>query len=740
MATAEFSLKERDKKRYIKDRLARFTVTSGGVGVLAAILLIFFYLLTIVLPIFSSANVESLAHYAYSHKNKVVGVGVGEYGENAYLFDNQGQLSYVGLIQGEAQTLLTTQVMSQPSVFTMGDAAQGWYAYGNRKGEVVAVKPQFSVSFTGSGRVLTPNMQAFYDGNPILLDPLKEEISQLAFSIQNNVAVFVGITNSGQARAMKVEQLSTHDVTNSDWRSSPLSLPNFPKQIDEITLSPNARQLFILSGDDLIIAHRREDTFRVREVVDLSRNSPEKEVVGIELLSGAQSVLVTHKNNTVSQWFDVLKNGERHLTRIRGFDLESLPTLLIPDTYRKGFYTLHGNGKLNSIYTTSERLLFSETLFSEVPQNAALSNNEKFLIAVQNSQLQTYKIENAHPEISFSSLWNKVWYESYPEPQFVWQSTSASDDFEAKFSLIPIAFGTLKATFFAMLFSVPIAILGAIYTAYFMSSSMRKVVKPTVELMEALPTVIIGFIAGLWLAPIIESNLSGVVALMFVLPLSSLLMGILWSAIPSRLMSALPNGWHAIILIPVFLVLTYVSLASSAGIEKWLFNGDVRIFLDDYGLNYDQRNALVVGLAMGFAVIPTIFTIAEDAIFSVPQHLSDGSLALGATQWQTLIYVVLLTASPGIFSAVMIGLGRAVGETMIVLMATGNTPIMDMNIFEGMRSLSATIAVEMPESEVGDSHYRLLFLSALILFLFTFVVNSLAEIVRQRLKDKYSSM
>jgi phosphate transport system permease protein len=147
-----------------------------------------------------------------------------------------------------------------------------------------------------------------------------------------------------------------------------------------------------------------------------------------------------------------------------------------------------------------------------------------------------------------------------------------------------------------------------------------------------------------------------------------------------------------------------------------------------------------VGIAMGFAVIPTIFSITEDAIFSVPKHLTQGSLALGATPWQTLTRVVIPTASPGIFSAVMIGMGRAVGETMIVLMATGNTPIMDMNIFEGMRTLAANIAVEMPESEVGGSHFRILFLAALVLFAFTFMVNTLAEVVRQRLRQKYGSL
>ena len=173
----------------------------------------------------------------------------------------------------------------------------------------------------------------------------------------------------------------------------------------------------------------------------------------------------------------------------------------------------------------------------------------------------------------------------------------------------------------------------------------------------------------------------------------------------------------------------------------WLFDGDMRVWLrSQWGIGYDQRNSIVVGLAMGFAVIPTIFTIAEDAIFSVPKHLTLGSLALGATPWQTMVKVVLLTASPGIFSAVMIGLGRAVGETMIVLMATGNTPVMDLSIFQGMRTLSANIAVEMPESEVNSTHYRVLFLAGLVLFMFTFVFNSVAEIVRQRLREKYSSL
>jgi phosphate transport system permease protein len=220
-----------------------------------------------------------------------------------------------------------------------------------------------------------------------------------------------------------------------------------------------------------------------------------------------------------------------------------------------------------------------------------------------------------------------------------------------------------------------------------------------------------------------------------------LLAAYLWHRLPSSLRGRLPDGWEAALLIPVVALTTWFALGISPMVEHALFGGDMPHWLQTkMGIGFDQRNSLVVGMAMGFAVIPTIFSIAEDAIFAVPKHLTNGSLALGATPWQTLVRVVLLTASPGLFSAVMMGVGRAVGETMIVLMATGNTPVMDMSIFQGMRTLSANIAVEMPESEVNSTHYRVLFLAALVLFLFTFLFNTGAELIRQRLRAKYSSL
>ena len=162
--------------------------------------------------------------------------------------------------------------------------------------------------------------------------------------------------------------------------------------------------------------------------------------------------------------------------------------------------------------------------------------------------------------------------------------------------------------------------------------------------------------------------------------------------------------------------------------------------LGSAGVKYDARNCIVIAFGMGLAVVPIIFTISEDALSSVPEHLKAASLALGATPWQTATRVVVPTASAGIFSAVMLGFGRAVGETMIVLMATGNTPVMDGSIFDGMRTLSANIAVEISEAPQGGTLYRVLFLAALLLFILTFVVNTAAEILRQRLRGKYSAI
>ncbi|EJL6982800.1 ABC transporter permease subunit [Vibrio cholerae] len=731
MVRQPFSLKERDRARLVKDRVVRFAVTCGGVSVLGALVLIFIYLAMVVVPLFGDAKWRGdIAVKTVSTTDPLL-MTIGAYGENAFLMSNDGVGQFWSLRSASDQPIQTQSLGFTPVLWAQTPAAQGWFALVGQDNQVAVVHPQLSHSMTTQGREFTPSLERLALPEAFRLS--EQPLQQFAFALTAEALIFATYDNAQQIQILRLDRATQQEISRLS-----LSVPF--SDLSQLLLTPDGKTLYLRTRSELVVALLDKQGYQIREIVDLSEGDSRHQVTQLYLLSGAFSLLAVHEDGLVSQWFDVLRDGQRHLTHIRNFKLASEVQFLLPDTNTKGFYSFYRNGTLQSHYTTSEKLVLFERAYQRAPQLVAMSENQAYLASYDQGKIQLAQVENRNPEVSFSALWQKVWYESYPEPEFVWQSTAATDDFEAKFSLVPIAFGTLKAAAFAMLFAMPIAVLGAIYTAYFMTPSMRRVVKPTIELMEALPTVIIGFLAGLWFAPFVESHLPAVLALMILLPPSTIVLGFIWSRLPKAWLRRIPSGWHALILIPVLIGISALILSYSGELENALFAGDLRVYLAQHGIGYDQRNALVVGFAIGFAVIPTIFTIAEDAIFSVPKHLSDGSLALGATPWQTLIYVVLLTASPGIFSAIMMGLGRAVGETMIVLMATGNTPLLDWNIFEGMRTLSATIAVELPESEVQSAHFRILFLAALLLLTFTFAVNSLAEWVRQRLREKYRSL
>lgn len=307
--------------------------------------------------------------------------------------------------------------------------------------------------------------------------------------------------------------------------------------------------------------------------------------------------------------------------------------------------------------------------------------------------------------------------------------------------LTPLAWGTLKAALAAMLFATPIALGAAIYSALFMSARLRSRIKPALEMMEAVPGVVVGFIAGLILAPWVERHLTSALVLIVWLPLSAALAGVVWHLAAARLRRWLPLTWAGLWLIPWLASMVAIALWWAPIVEQHWLGGDLRHLLDQhYSMDYATRNALIVGVAMGFAVIPSIYSLAEDALADVPYTLMEGAQALGASRWQALWKVALPTAGPGIFSAVMIGAGRAVGETMIVLMASGNTALLSASPFEGLRSLSASIAIELPEATPGGLTYHLLILAALALFVFTFLVNTLAEVVRQRLRRRYQRL
>ncbi len=732
------------RKRRIKDKLAKYGVTTGGALVLVALLLIFFYLLYVVKPIFNGASMEPTASFTLPIQGKTTWLGVEEQNEIGYRFSDQGQVNFFA-VQNDGkvkvgQSLGQAQVKGDITAVAPPSPGQKLMAYGFADGKAQVVQPAFKVSYPNDVRVIEPSLQYPFGEEPVVVDPAGKALSLMVFEATKDKMATAAVTADGRGVMMVMSGEENFLSGEVEWSAQNYSIPSLPRHVDQMLLTPNLRILFVREGNRLSVydIHNLND-ISLRNVLEI--NAPDANVTRVELLSGASSLLVGNDNGVISQWFEVARDGKRQFTQIRDFKGDGAVAQLTPEHFRKGFISADKSGTISFFHATGETKLLSEKVEGGPLAALAISPRHNVLLMQQGDAFKLFAVENEHPEVTWSALWQQVWYEGYPEPQYVWQSTSASNDFEAKLSLVPLVFGTLKASFYAMVFAVPLGVAGAIYTAYFMSAGLRKYVKPTVEIMAALPTVILGFLAGLWLAPIIEGALPGVVLLLILLPMGMLLTALIWNYLPERGKSWLPEGWHAILLIPVLLLIGWGAFAVSPLIENAFMHGDSRIWLThDMGIKFDQRNSLVVGIAMGFAVIPTIFSIAEDAVFSVPKHLTQGSLALGATPWQTLSRVVILTASPGIFSAVMMGLGRAVGETMIVLMATGNTPIMDFSMFQGLRTLAANIAVEMPESEVGSSHYRVLFLAAFVLFVFTFLFNTLAEFIRQRLREKYSSL
>ncbi|WP_394147859.1 ABC transporter permease subunit [Shewanella atlantica] len=730
-------------RRAIQDKLTQVGVTIGGTMVFVALLLIFFYLLYVVKPIFDGADVKPLISVDIpGDSSPALMVGSDEQNEIIYRVSESGQVDFYDAKHGN---LIESERLSIPEgVEVVGSAAsvasEQRFALGLDNGQLLLAGINFGVTYPDNQRVITPDLRYPAGAQPLTVDENGAPLNNLTFGYNSEKMSFA---YQDQAKVWHLtrqegeENMMTEEV---EWTSTTGLINDAPVSVQQRLMSPDQRQLMLRSGDKLFIYDIRDaDDISLLQVLELEL--ARAKVTDVSLLAGASSILVSYDSGLVVQYFQV--NGERgrQYQEIRTFESGSSIASVASEFYRKSFVTVSDKGDLTLLYTTSERELFSETFDLKNPGKIGFSPRANALVVESGSKLHLFAVDNSHPEVSWSAMWSKVWYEGYPEPKYVWQSTSGSDDFEAKLSLMPLAFGTMKAALYAMLFATPLAIAGAVYTAYFMSPKIRSIVKPTIEIMEALPTVILGFLAGLWLAPLIEDNLPGILVLLVLLPLSILTTAFIWHYLPGRWKQRLPETYQELMLLPVIIFIGWLSFAISPAIEVAFFHGDSRMFItNELGITFDQRNALVVGIAMGFAVIPTIFSIAEDAVFSVPRHLSNGSLALGATNWQTLTRVVLLTASPGIFSAVMMGLGRAVGETMIVLMATGNTAIMEWSVFEGMRTLAANIAVEMPESAIGSSHYRVLFLAAFVLFIFTFLFNTIAEVVRQRLRERYSSL
>lgn len=735
------------KWRLIKDKLARYGVIAGGMGVIVAVVMIFFYLLYVVFPLFLPATAESVSQYAEPEKNlgKTLLLDMEEQNQVAARFTENGKIIFFDVTNGKTLSIQSVALPGNSHVVSFAQAtplSAGAVIYGLADGRALIVKHEYNVTYANNQKVITPSLAYPMGEQPLVLDQAGLPLEQIAAQISDGSTTVVAKTaKTIRLSSFQKEQNLFADEATLNRTDAQINLPSMGVQ--EMLIDKDGNSLYLLTGFGQLNFYDIGDKAapllkQVQKVVE-----PGTQISSIAFLNGDLSVLIGDSSGLVSQWSLVRDSQNRpNFEKIRAFKVsDKAVTAIKSEQRRKGFLIVDAAGDFGIYHSTSEKQLITEQTAGTIVSVALSPRANGLLFEAADGAIHYWTVENEHPEVSFQALWGKVWYESYPKPDYIWQSSASNNDFEPKYSLIPLVFGTLKAAFYAMLVAMPLALMAAIYTAYFMNPLMRQYVKPVIELMGALPTVILGFLAGLWLAPFIEGHLSGFFALLMVVPVAIMLFAFCWQFMPKSVLEKVPEGADAMLLIPVILLAGWLAFTISTPLELAIFHGSLRDwFKNELGIGYDQRNALVVGVAMGFAVIPTIFSIAEDAIFSVPKHLTVGSLALGATPWQTLSKVVLLTASPGIFSAIMIGFGRAVGETMIVLMATGNTPVMDLSVFQGMRTLAANIAVEMPESEVDSTHYRVLFLTALVLFAFTFIFNTLAEVVRQRLREKYSSL
>ncbi len=762
----------------LKDRLARYLIEMGGWAVIFSVVAIMFFIFIEVLPLFYSPESNESARWVVSQRlSHATGMAVGtdEYRETAFRLNDQGVFEFLELEEGAPLGSVPLPALGGKKITAAARALKRpWVAFGTADGMVGSAEVRYSADYKGAQREMVYEVRG---GEQLYkIDPAGGRIKSLA-GVQDE--------DGGTAiAALKADGRAAYLSVNGDGDSVISPIETDASRVTVLAMKRQGGQLVAGAGDGMVYVFDIEDG---RPLFVERFKAAGAAITALGFLNGDEALVIGDEAGHVSEWFSVrhllaknngaapvtldaeygitLKPGEerevidrnyagkrgvsaelsfttvgmRYLD-VRSFASHASPVRLIaPSPRDKGFITAAADGALAYHYSTTGRSYPGPRLEKE-PALVALSPKSNGFVALdKEGVLYDFAFTAHHPDVTFETLFQKVWYEGYTGPERVWQSSGGTDDFEAKFSLWPLIFGTLKGTVYAMLFSVPIAVLGAIYLSQLAPAALRNVVKPAIELMAAIPSVVVGFLAGLWLSPLMDRHLMQVFLLILAIPAAWLIFVMAIWAMPWHKRPDISGRFELLYLLPVLLAGIAVGVGLAPAVENGLFGGDIKTWLNQtLAIIYDPRNCLVVGFALGFAVIPIIFTISEDALSAVPGSLTSASFALAASRWQTAIHVVLPAASPGIFAAIMLGFGRAVGETMIVLMATGNTPITDWSIFNGMRAMSAAIAVEMPEAPVGGSLYRVLFLIGFLLFVFTFLINTLAGFISNRLRRKYS--
>jgi phosphate transport system permease protein len=830
------------------DHFARWLIVAGGIGTILAVLLVCVFLVSVVAPLFWPPRVSQIAQSS-EPSIAPLRLEIDDYHQASLALSPDGVASFRRLADGKTLSESRFLADQKLSAFAGGERSK-LAVYGFADGSLRSGSLGFDVE-TLPIEQLSSELAATPIGESQLVDEglltrtafdqfRRERLSAsagepLEFRFSTGVRrldcaereggfLVVALADDGHLELIDVSQ-RINELTDTtefsidhapvDWQvlAADRGAPDF------IAISGLGDNLYLAWSDGKLLRFYCADIHHPRFAEQFSLLAdPQVRLTALSFAMGRSTLLVGDSQGRVQAWFRVkpfgLETPDRAtLTLAHDFPGNGAAvTALAPSRRSRSLAVGDQQGGVRILQLTNERLLAQVNLSPPQPVTAlAIAPRDDGLLASGDSGRTVWQLDLGYPQVSFAALFLPQWYEGYERPSYVWQPNSE----EPKLSLTPLVFGTFKGTLYAMLLGAPLALCAAVYSSEFLHPAMKTKIKPTIEIMASLPSVVLGFLAGVVLAPFTSDVLPAVLASLFTVPLVCMAAAHLWQLLPQQwtlplasrrfllitltlpfglhlgvklgpfveealfggdlhawLNGAIPNptgGWTVLLLAPCAAGSLWAFSALSASLRNvshdwsraqraWMEAGKfvagiamtivaaallARVFTlfgwDPRGSivgPYVQRNALIVGFIMGFTIIPLIYTIAEDALSTVPDHLRSASLGAGATPWQTAARIIIPTAMSGLFSAVMIGLGRAVGETMVVLMAAGNTPILDWNVFNGFQTLSAMIATERAEAEPGSALYRTLFLAALTLFLLTFVLNTVAELVRLRFRRR----
>jgi phosphate transport system permease protein len=736
---------EVSRRTLLFDRLMGWVIRLGGIGVIVAVFGILYFVGKEVVPLFRGASVAE-AGVAEAGMRPAV-LGVDEWGERPFVYDGGKRLVLLRFTDDSREELLLPDLEGGEVTALSHDPVTQRVALGLADGRVGSFRVEYRRDATGvTASVISEPWFSLTKG--------EGPVTEVSYGDSGEGRVLVAKRGTGASSTVSILRFGMKRSLIGGAKLSLLEEIDINSQLGseavELRASPTGGLALVACADGGVRYFRVDsEGVSLRQVFRPFGGKPARR---IDFLFGGVSVICTGPAGEQQQWslFRENEDSERLFGRTKEFSEMSGDSAVFASSQRNRSFVSGAGRRLSLRHSTSG----GERWQGEDPDAAVLAvydaKGEHFLTASAAGSVRRHAVHDPHPEAGWRAFFGKVWYEGGSGPVHQWQSSGGSDDFEPKFSKTPLIFGSLKGTAYALLFSVPVALLAAVFSAAFLPAEVKRVVKPAMEIMSSLPSVVLGFLAGLWLAPLLETKVPSVLLCCILLPLGALAAGFLWCRLPIGFRNRFGGGHEWLLVVPFLIVAGAAGWLLGPVLESFVFVvkdpadpeglrrvADFRLWWPQFtGLKFEQRNSMVLGFMMGFAVIPVIFTIAEDALSNVPKPLTAAAAALGANRWQVVRTVMLPVASSGIFSALMIGFGRAVGETMVMVMATGNTPVSEWNIFNGMRTLAANIAVELPEAPVGSTHYRALFLGAVVLFLMTFALNTVAELLRQRLRER----